>query len=579
MIDKIIDVGIITIIPTEIRALKSIFGIKEEFQHYKQGDINYLKTNMYSPSSKRSISIVISFLNKESGNTESAIATTKFLHEWYPRIMCLVGISAGTYGKAKIGDVVLPAKIHDRQVKVYKNGRYSPRTTTYTRSDFMDGIAKLHGIDVKRFRELCQHELSYEISAAIGARNSLNMDMRNLNENFEVLDGSIVSDNSLIRDESFFEGILSELDEKCRGAEMEAAGFVRACMVENKEFPWIVSRGISDFGDSAKSDTFQMLAAKTACLALREILTNCIDINQLPENMRTQEFEASFEFNIIQQIKNAYDKQNWNEVCRVAPILSRYLWLSGQYQLHIDIGNFVAEAAAYIDKNDLRAMYLIDDVGWTTFICGNKEKAKTYIRDGLRIANEINNYYLSSKAHRHLASIYRRNGQISEARDELKLSVQKAEKIINEHDRKEMLATLQFSEAKILSESHEYEDKRKSIEAFEKALITFNMNGDADRATKVYVKLGNAYLNIGDIGNAKRKYEEGLNAAYSIGRYDEVKANTIALLTVNSDKENQEKLFDKIVEYCRTSKLYTELQFWAKKKEDINYGRQTSFNN
>ena len=47
-----------------------------------------------------------------------------------------------------------------------------------------------------------------------------------------VMDGSIASDNVLIRDSAYFQSILSATDEKCRGAEMEAAGFVLACQKE-----------------------------------------------------------------------------------------------------------------------------------------------------------------------------------------------------------------------------------------------------------------------------------------------------------------------------------------------------------
>lgn len=577
MIDRIIDVGIITIIPTEIKALLSVFGITEEFKYSKQGDANYLKTEIYSVASGRKISIVVTFLNKESGNSESAIVTSRFLNDWYPRLMCLVGISAGIVNKAKIGDVIIPSKIHDRQIKVYKNGKYSPRTTTHIRSDFMDGIVKLRGLDVNKFRKLCKLELADDIANAIKARESLGMEYQRLNENIDILDGSLISDNVLIRDTRFFKGILNDLDEKCRGAEMEAAGFVRACYVENTEFPWIVSRGISDFGDAAKSDSFQLLAAKTACLALRELLINCIDINKMPENIHAQEFKSSFEFNIIQQIKVAYDNKNWNEVCRIAPILSRYLWLSGQHQLRVEIGTMVVEAAAYIEKNDIRSSYYIDDLGWTIFVMGNESKAKAFIRDGLRIANEIQNYYLSSKAHRHLASIYRRNHRIDDAKTELEKSVEDANKINDDNLRKEMMSSLLLSKAKLLFESTDSADKEKSIAAYEKALKIFIENNDVDRAVKVYALLGKAYQIFDRMDDAIEKYKKGLDTAYCIGRYDEIRANTAALLPLSNFKQQSELLL-RIIEYCKTNRLYCELNFWQTKKEEKEHeNRSTSF--
>jgi nucleoside phosphorylase/tetratricopeptide (TPR) repeat protein len=576
MIDNVIDVGIITIIPTEINALLSVFGIKEQFKYSDKSDIHYLKTNIYSRVAGRDISIVVAFVNKEAGNTESAIVTTNFLHNWYPRLMCLVGICAGINGKTKIGDVILPSKIHDRQIKVFKNNRYSVRTTTYLRSDFIDGLLKVHGIDIIKYKELCKTELSKELSLALTVRDSLMIDVNKINENINILDGSLISDNILIRDSRYFRGVLTELDEKCRGADMEAAGFVRSCMIESHELPWIISRGVSDFGDGDKSDSFQPLAAKTACLALRELLVSCINVDNIQENIHAHDFENTFEFNILQQIQAAYSNKKWDEVCEIAPFMSRYLWISGQYKQRVDIGMIVIDSASHIHNEELRASYFIDDLGWTTFILGDKEKARTYIYDGLRITNEINNHYLSAKAHRHLASIYRRDGQIDEAKNDINLSLAEARQIADKNKKAEMLSTLQFSKAKIMYESNNFEEKRKSINEFKGALTAFKRNGDNARAAKVYSLLGNAYLFSEDRENAKIIFHSGLEAAYKIGRYDEIKSNTLSLFAILDSEEDKDNLRNKIIEYCKVHQLYSELNIWQKKQEDI-YGKESSF--
>jgi nucleoside phosphorylase len=574
MIDRRIDVGIITIIPTEIKALLSTFGIREEFQYSEQSKANYLKTNMYSLASGRDISVVITFLNKEAGNTESAITTSRFLRDWYPRLMCLVGISAGISGKSKIGDVILPAKIQDRQIKVYQNGKYSLRTTSHMRTDFMDGLIKRHGIDLAKFRALCKNELSTEISDAIAAGKELAMNSKNLNEDIDILDGSLVSDNVLIRDSQFFDKVITEVDEKCRGAEMEAAGFVRVCEVENT--PWIISRGVSDFGDAAKSDTFQVLAAKTACLALRELLTNYLSVDKFPVNSRAIDFETTLEFNIIQQIRTAHNKGHYDEVCKFASILrplSRYLWLSGQHQLRIEIGEIVVNAAGCAEENKLRAAYLIDDLGWTTFSLNSKDeaKAKSYIRDGLMLAKELKDYYLSAKAHRHLAGICLSKDLLDEAKKELALAVVDADNIVDTHEKNEMIASLKFAEAKLLLESESVADKKKSVVAFENAFAAFNANSDENRAVKVYVLLGNAHQALGHIVEAQKKYEEGLGKAYKIGRYDEIKSNTNALLSIVSDATRQTDLLKKIMAHCEMCQLYSELSFWQKRYKEIKH--------
>ena len=48
MDNKAIDVGIITIIPTEIKALLSVLNVNGNFEHREYGDANYLKTEIFS---------------------------------------------------------------------------------------------------------------------------------------------------------------------------------------------------------------------------------------------------------------------------------------------------------------------------------------------------------------------------------------------------------------------------------------------------------------------------------------------------------------------------------------------------
>lgn len=51
---------------------------------------------------------------------------------------------------------------------------------------------------------------------------------------------------------------------------MEAVGVANAC--ERAETPYVVVRGISDFGDERKDDRFHELAAKAAALVARDFI-------------------------------------------------------------------------------------------------------------------------------------------------------------------------------------------------------------------------------------------------------------------------------------------------------------------
>lgn len=254
--DRAIDVGVITIVPTEIEALFSALSITRDAYEPAGSPLRYWRTSYQSSSSGRPLSIVVSILGGETGNVEAAIATTQFLRDWYPRLICLVGIAAGIEDKTRIGDVVIPNKVHDRTIKVFENGQYRVRGRTYTRNDTLDRMLKVsplvHKDFLRQLRQIAQDDLKHALSVA----KTKGMFPKSFEGKPRIIDGSIASDNVLIRDTTYFHGVLASTDEKCRGGEMEAAGFVLACQREQIDFPWLIVRGISDFGNNAKDDSF-----------------------------------------------------------------------------------------------------------------------------------------------------------------------------------------------------------------------------------------------------------------------------------------------------------------------------------
>src|ERR1035441_1647982 len=98
---KAIDVGIVTILSTELDELKQVFGLSEAYLVRRQllSNPHYYLSSIPSEASGRPLSVAFSVLPEKQGNTASAVMTAFFLRDWYPRLMCLVGIGAG--GKAK----------------------------------------------------------------------------------------------------------------------------------------------------------------------------------------------------------------------------------------------------------------------------------------------------------------------------------------------------------------------------------------------------------------------------------------------------------------------------------------------
>ncbi|RJW74917.1 MULTISPECIES: hypothetical protein [Coprococcus] len=565
MIDKNIDVGIITIIPTEIESLFEIMNISEQNLVKINSPFLYYKSKIFSEQCGREISLVVSFINGDAGNVEASICTTHFLQNWHPKLMCMVGISAGIEGKVKIGDVVTPSKIIDRTKKVYKAGRYIPRTENYNRTRVIEQMLKRYKITLEDFFLECNKYILSDIKRAELVAKANGIDESVYSRELRLIDGSIASEDTLIRDSEFFVPITENVDEKCRGAEMEAVGFVKACRTEKEDFPWIIFRGISDMGDVKKSDDFQALAAKSASVALKLYLEKVINFDELENNPHYKDLNDSHDFNIYLQIEDSFKHQRWIEVCNISSVLSRYLWISGQLDLRIKLGNMVEKAAFEIKDFELRSKVLIDDLGWTTYCLGDVSNAKRYIEDGIRLAKEVCAYYVMAKGHRHLASIARQKGDISETEKKLAEAMQYANMIENINEKEEMLNGLLVSEGKLYYAKMDYAN---SIVKFTEALQAYQKVSDRNREVKLYALLGNAYRKNMMLNDAIKYYQDGLEMAYSIGRYDEISKNTKCLVECLDSAQNikKQELIDRILSFISSKQLTYEYRKWLNYK-------------
>lgn len=565
MIDKNIDVGIITIIPTEIESLFEIMNISEQNLVKINSPFLYYKSKIFSEQCGREISLVVSFINGDAGNVEASICTTHFLQNWHPKLMCMVGISAGIEGKVKIGDVVTPSKIIDRTKKVYKAGRYIPRTENYNRTRVIEQMLKRYKITLEDFFLECNKYILSDIKRAELVAKANGIDESVYSRELRLVDGSIASEDTLIRDSEFFVPITENVDEKCRGAEMEAVGFVKACRTEKEDFPWIIFRGISDMGDVKKSDDFQVLAAKSASVALKLYLEKVINFDELENNPHYKDLNDSHDFNIYLQIEDSFKHQRWIEVCNISSVLSRYLWISGQLDLRIKLGNMVEKAAFEIKDFELRSKVLIDDLGWTTYCLGDVSNAKRYIEDGIRLGKEVCAYYVMAKGHRHLASIARQKGDISETEKKLAEAMQYANMIENINEKEEMLNGLLVSEGKLYYAKMDYAN---SIVKFTEALQAYQKVSDRNREVKLYALLGNAYRKNMMLNDAIKYYQDGLEMAYSIGRYDEISKNTKCLVECLDSAQNfkKQELIDRILSFISSKQLTYEYRKWLNYK-------------
>ena len=226
--DRCIDAGIITIIPKEVEALFRVFGIDPKESANITRPLDYWQATIPSHQNHRDVRVVITFLSGTAGNTESGITTAFFLRDWHPRIMCLAGIAAGTLTKAKIGDVVIPDKIHDVCVRVITEAGALPRDDLRHRDTLIDRMLKIRGLNREQLNKEVAALLGPELIQIEKSARDKGLSASEFNLPLEVLDGSLVSGNNLLRDSGYLADMNETKDEKCRGGEMEGAGFARA---------------------------------------------------------------------------------------------------------------------------------------------------------------------------------------------------------------------------------------------------------------------------------------------------------------------------------------------------------------
>ena len=559
-----VDVGIITAISTEIAALLRVLEIDSDYSQQVNSPLVYWTHEYWSQRSNRNIRIAVSVLNGEAGNTEAALTTAHFLRDMAPRLMCFVGTSAGIEGKVRIGDVVLPHRIHDRTMKVFKDNEFHNRSQSYHLIDVLERMLKIYPISERNLHRRIREEIPDAIERAKLVAQTKGLDQTHFTVDASIHDGSMLSDNTLIRDPRFFQAVMDSVDEKCRGGEMEGAGFVRACQLERADFPWIVFRGISDFGDSRKDDSFQLLAASNACVALRLFLEQSLSLDLLPENPRARSSPTSFEFNLMSHIRNAFRAERWQEVCRIGAVISRPLWLAGHNALRLEVGHLVESAAAYVGDTELRARALIDDLGWTSVKTGSLDEGKKYIRDGMRLAQDSGDFYILSKGFRHLASVARQHGDFDGADDLLGQAREITESIQDTRDRDEIVASLAASQGKILFERMKYAE---ALEAFQKARDVFYQQGDSERAIKLYSWMGKCYERQGQTPQAMAHYSEGREKALETGRYDEFAENTHCLLPLVISEKGSEagrELAKQARDFATANGLWNEARQWER---------------
>jgi len=260
------DVLIMTVIPNEFWSLKKALDLPEDSNlELARDEVQFWETEIRNDKIKRNLRCLVSMIG-DARNVNAALTVSTAMKYYDIGLAVLVGIAAGPEIFVKVGDVIIGNQIIDYEgnrieptgpqkrpeVISIDGGLFKQISYFLARDEIMDG-------NFANFYRPIEEEL---LSVKLPKSSKINIKR-----------APILAGEKLIADHDTLQELIDKYHQEARAAEMESIGFALAC--ENPpKIPWLVFRGISDYGNPKKRNQkkYQKNAALSAILALIKYL-------------------------------------------------------------------------------------------------------------------------------------------------------------------------------------------------------------------------------------------------------------------------------------------------------------------
>lgn len=274
---------IVTVIDVEFEMLKNVFSLSD-FPFYKDKNIELFAASTTTVSNEHNI--VVAKIGK-AGNIYATLLTERILTKFEFRIAILCGIAAGLRGQIELGDALVSGSVYYYELEKLKSvDRVDRADFIQSRdqiksfilglpSNFDNGQSAFINQIYKSKRKYQSAHLKYkkkegQYQKSNGKPIEDKKARKQIREFYPSLktdkDYWILSGEKLLADGKKIKE-LSEKHDYFIVSEMEAAGFAMAC--RSNDVDWIIIRGITDFGDEFKNDTFHYSASLSAAVAAK----------------------------------------------------------------------------------------------------------------------------------------------------------------------------------------------------------------------------------------------------------------------------------------------------------------------
>jgi len=259
---KSIDVVIVTTLTQEARAMKKALAI--DAQRARDDVLNGMELwqTDFVQDNGRHLSVMVA-RTADRGPTECAAACGAILAHYIPGCLLLVGIAAGIKGLLNLGDAVVSQRVLDYEGRRAASDGDKKRPQYYEPPKRI--LRNLDKVLDDEAKPLWRDLLSVCIQ---GLRDTRGVELPgSLEDNVDESDwedGIIASGYALLANGSL-PSFQDEYHDKVRAAETEASGFAATCREQG--IPWLVFRGISDFGGPDDSRTRRLWRLRAALAA------------------------------------------------------------------------------------------------------------------------------------------------------------------------------------------------------------------------------------------------------------------------------------------------------------------------
>lgn len=261
-------IGIIVALPDyELNAALLAFNIEPDSSPTILSGERYWMTDLVTATGEE-LKIIISSIGY-SGNTESQLPVERIINNFSPELLIFSGIACGVR-QYKLGDVVTSDSVWAYEyVKTQKETRLDRSRAKTTPRHIQDDVQFFNKLQKWHDRfEILQETISTEQMARMAIRP-------NLDRSVWIASGEKVLCNDELTE-------LNKQHDLIRAGEMEGYGFASACEDRVPPSPWLIVRGISDYGDEdkdnveddtkPKKDEYHQTAANSALTFVRVFL-------------------------------------------------------------------------------------------------------------------------------------------------------------------------------------------------------------------------------------------------------------------------------------------------------------------